>query len=145
MSENTELARAPRSGFGWTLTLKPPATPESTPALSPPAPARAATLTSATAARIEQRIADLALCRERFPALFDPASPRPLAIGIDKQLAALIGADRAGFLLAWWTEWPAYVAAVAAGGYRFHLDGTDAGEISEDHRTNTGRRWRRAP
>jgi hypothetical protein len=129
VSESTERICTSNSGFGWTLRLRLP--PEAEPAQAP-IPTR--TRTPPPAEHIEQRIADLALCRDRFPVLFDAVRPRPLAIGVDKQLAELIGADRAGCLLDWWTQWPAYIAAVAAGGRRFHLDGTEAGEISDEHR-----------
>jgi hypothetical protein len=141
LSENIEQTRVPRSGFGWTLRLKPVPVVGPTPAPSPPVPTCAATLAPAMAARIQQRIADLAFCRDRFPVLFDMTCPQPLAIGVDKRLAALIGDDRAGFLLAWWTRWPAYVAAVAAGGRRYHLDGSEAGEISEEHRRTAAGKW----
>jgi sRNA-binding protein len=94
--------------------------------------------------RIAQRVADLTLCRDRFPALFDLDLPLPLAVGIDKPLGVIIGHDRAAFLLNWWTEWPAYVAAVAAGGCRYRLDGSEAGEISDDHRETAAARIRAA-
>jgi len=83
------------------------------------------------AGRITQRIEYLAECRRRFLVMFDADYPRPLAIGIHKPLGELVGTNRAKFLLEWWTSWPAYIAAVAAGACRYRLDGTDAGEITE--------------
>jgi hypothetical protein len=71
--------------------------------------------------------------------LFDADHPRPLAIGIHKPLGGLIGTNRAKFLLEWWTSWPAYVAAAAAGGCRYNLDGTEADEITEEQRSVAGR------
>jgi hypothetical protein len=156
MSENIAQTRTSRSGFGCTLRLKPPpateptsAPPPSPTTASPPAPARApsSALPPAEAARIAQRVADLALCRERFPAVFDLARPVPLAIGVHKTLAAILSHVRAKYLVIWWTRHPAYVAAVAAGGSRYNLDGTEAGEISEEHRAvaRLGRAGRAKP
>lgn len=81
-----------------------------------------------------RRVADLALCREKFPRLFDIEHPVPLAIHIHKQLGKVIGSKRAKHLLDWWAAWQSYTAAVAAGGSRYNLDGSIAGEVSEAHR-----------
>jgi sRNA-binding protein len=66
--------------------------------------------------------------------VFDAEHPLPLAIGVNKPLAEALGKLRAKRLLEWWTRHPAYKAAVAAGGKRYHLDGAEAGEVSEEHR-----------
>jgi len=143
VSETTERTRAPRPMFTGTLHLpsrsapipEPPAPPVRAPAPPPAAPG---------AGPIARRVADLAECRRRFPVLFDADRPLPLAIGIHKPLAELFSVKRAGFLLKWWTRCPAYVAAVAAGGRRYNLDGTDAGEITEEQRSVAGDRGRGA-
>jgi hypothetical protein len=97
-------------------------------------PPRAAAPTPDPYAR---RTADLAMLREQFPTVFDADHPRPLAIGVREPLAKLLSHRRAGVLLGWWCRRPEYIAAVAAGGARFNLDGSPAGEISEQHRQST--------
>lgn len=72
----------------------------------------------------------------QYPAFDD--SPRPLAIGIDKQIRYALG-GRYGrkpisLVLAWWTRLPDYLRSVARGRPRVNLDGTVAGEVSESHR-----------
>ena len=84
--------------------------------------------------RIAWRIEDLKTCREQFGPLFDPEQPRPLALGIHKQLGKVIGLKRAKRLMEWWTDWAPYVAALAAGGKRYNLDGSEAGEVTEAQR-----------
>lgn len=103
--------------------------------LPPGSPTPGAVEAAAERQRIAWRVADLALCRERYPALFDPDHPVPLAIHIHKsgRLGQLLGIKRAKRLLDWWTSQPAYVAAVAAGGQRLNLDGSSAGEVSPQH------------
>jgi sRNA-binding protein len=66
--------------------------------------------------------------------LFHADRPLPLAIGVHKPLGELLGGKRAKRLLEWWTKSPAYVAAVAAGGCRYSLDGSEAGQVTEEHR-----------
>lgn len=138
MSESTERTSSPRPMFTGTLRLPPrPAPKAEPPALPVKAPAAAA-----GAGRIAARVADLAECRRRFPVLFDADRPLPLAIGVDKPLGELIGVKRADRLLDWWTKWPAYLAAVAAGGCRYNLDGSEAGQVTEvaHHRRTATRR-----
>jgi hypothetical protein len=103
---------------------------------SPPTPA------TAEAQRVAWRIADLAVCRERYPALFDPDHPLPLAIGIHKQLGPVLGVKRAKRLLEWWCgEWRPYTDAVARGGKRYNLDGSEAGEVAEAARIIAREMW----
>jgi hypothetical protein len=86
VSKSTERTRAPRPMFTGTLHLPSRSAPKpAPPALPVKAPAAAA-----GDDRIARRVADLALCRCRFPALFDVDCPRPLAIGIHKSLGAVL-------------------------------------------------------
>ena len=75
------------------------------------------------------RAADLVKCRDWFPLVFNAERPVPLAIGIHAELGPVLGMNRAQRLLHEWTRWRPYVAAVAAGGKRYHLDGSEAGEV----------------
>ena len=130
-------------------TAKPP--PEAKPAAAKPLPKAANPVEPATrgpgptpaetaaieAQRLAWRVADLAHCRERFPVLFDPDHPLPLAIGIHKELGKVLGMKRAMRLLEWWArEWRPYVAAIAAGGRRYNLDGSEADEVTEAARAD---------
>lgn len=83
---------------------------------------------------------------ERYPQCFtrDRDSIRPLAIGIQKPLRADLERDDAfkdtpGWLirqaLALYTRSPAYLEATIAGRPRVALDGSDAGEITEQAQT----------
>lgn len=84
----------------------------------------------------------LALLRSRWPALF--TAPVPLAVGVTHEIRAGLGEARVGEArvsrmqlgraLRFWTRAPGYLAAVAAGQRRRHLDGTDAGEPDEAQR-----------
>jgi hypothetical protein len=106
------------------------------PKLPPPTPAEA------EAQRIAWRVADLAHCRERWPVLFDPDHPLPLAIGIHKQLGPVLGIKRAARLLEWWCRaWRPYGEAVARGGQRYNLDGSEAEEITEQARIIAREMW----
>jgi ProQ/FINO family len=76
--------------------------------------------------------------------------PRPLAIGIDKQIAELVGDQFERWVivkvLRWWCARPDYLQALAGGGERIHLDGSSAGEISDRDRAGAEQRlveWRR--
>jgi hypothetical protein len=140
---DTERTRALRPMFTGTLHLPSRSAPEPespAPSVRAPAPPPVAP----GAGRITRRVADLAECRRRFRAVFDADSPLPLAIGIHKPLGELIGTNRMKFPLEWWTSWPAYVAAIAAGGCWYNLDGTEAGEITEEQRQRHGAATRRA-
>lgn len=79
----------------------------------------------------------------RYPACFsgDPANVRPLAIGIQKPLRADLAGDEAfadtpGWLirqaLALYTRSPAYLEATLARRTRVNLEGSDAGEVSDE-------------
>jgi ProP effector len=83
-----------------------------------------------------ERLALLALLRECGCQVFD--RPQPLAIGIYAELRAFVGdavpAAVSKDLLRRWTLTDAYIAAVADGQPRVHLDGSPAGAVSDDHR-----------
>ena len=87
--------------------------------------------------RREQTREVLALLRARWPEVF--SAPVPLAVGVKHEIRE--GLDEAGVPVAHleralhhWTHRPVYLAAVAAGQRRRHLDGTDAGEPDEAQR-----------
>ena len=87
--------------------------------------------------RREQTHEILAMLRARWPAVF--SAPTPLAVGIEREIKEGLGetrvpAARLGRALHYWTHGPRYLAAVAAGQRRQHLDGTDAGEPDEAQR-----------
>jgi len=79
----------------------------------------------------------LALLRARWPGAF--TTPVPLAIGIVQEIREGLGETRVpseqlGRTLYFWTHGLGYLATVAAGQRRRHLDGTDAGEPDETQR-----------
>lgn len=75
------------------------------------------------------------LLRERYPALFAAADPKPLKIGIHKDLLErhpeldLSGLKRA---LTLYTGRFSYQKLLKAGAVRFDLDGQPAGEVTEE-------------
>ena len=79
------------------------------------------------------------LLAERYPAVFgDFRKPKPLAIGTREKLIAVIdelGVTRREIIVAvkLWTGRLAYQRALAAGGIRYNLDGSENGEIPESH------------
>lgn len=81
------------------------------------------------------------LLAERYPAVFgNVRQPKPLAIGTREKLIAVIeelGVTRREIIVAvkLWTGRLAYQRALAAGGVRYNLDGTENGEIPESHQT----------
>ncbi len=129
-----------------------PSPPEVAPAVASPAqpdPAGAAaypeadqgcepgTREDAAARRRRQTREVLALLRARWPEAF--AAPVPLAIGIVQEIRKGLGethvpAVQLSRAMQFWTRGPGYLATVAAGQRRRHLDGTDAGEPDEAHR-----------
>lgn len=70
------------------------------------------------------------LLASRWPAIFSAA--RPLAIGIDKRVRAILSEDEIStadlrMFFSIWTHRDAYRAALARGDRRVNLDGSDAG------------------
>lgn len=91
----------------------------------------------------DRKFADLLrVLRATCEAFAEP--PRPLAIGIDKQVSALAGGQFErpviGWVLRWWTGRPDYLQALADGAVRINLDGTPAGESSEKDRASAAHR-----
>ena len=140
---------APRHS-GGTLRLRPreqAQVPPAVPALPDPAEVAARKAANvqrereaheaAVVRRREQTREILALLRARWPAVF--SAPVPLAVGIEREIREGLGEERVpsarlGRALHYWTHGPRYLAAVAAGQRRRHLDGTDAGEPDEAQR-----------
>jgi hypothetical protein len=64
--------------------------------------------------------------------------PQPLAVGIRSQIVELVGGQYEEWLIAklcrWWTGRPDYLRAVAEGGRRINLDGSQAGEVTASQR-----------
>jgi hypothetical protein len=111
----------------------PPATPKLTPAQAAKrqeGEQRAAAKARRTAIdALERRMTAVA------PAVFGDM-PMPLKIGIDHDIAALLGAEARrktlGRFLARWTRRADYLRAIASGGPRFGLDGHPAGLVTAD-------------
>ncbi|SEP09647.1 ProQ/FINO family protein [Aquisalimonas asiatica] len=93
--------------------------------------------------RAERTRAFLDQLMEQFPACFtrDREQIRPLAIGIQKSLRDALARnpeteETPGWLvrqaLALYTRSPAYLDATIARRNRIHLDGSDAGEVSDE-------------
>lgn len=76
-----------------------------------------------------------------FPDIFNPIRPKPLALGMTLQLS---NARRSGKLniscaqqkmaMKYWVNRPIYRRAVAGTPFRYNLDGSVFGLISDDHR-----------
>lgn len=67
------------------------------------------------------------------PTLFDRTQPKPLAIGIAtviEQTIPDLAPARLQVFMRWWCSRTNYLEAIAAGGVRFALDGSEAGEVS---------------
>lgn len=94
--------------------------------------------------RAAARNANLAELRARFSVVFDPDHPLPLALRVHHQLRAALGVPRSQVvdLLEWWTAQPAYIAAIAAGGMRRNPDGSEAAQISDEHRAHAEQQLR---
>jgi hypothetical protein len=72
-----------------------------------------------------------------YPAVFNVHAPRPLALGVNWQVAQALGIHPRLIegALARWTDRVNYLAALAdPGSRRFNLDGSDAGEVDAEHR-----------
>ncbi|MFE8048138.1 ProQ/FINO family protein [Brenneria goodwinii] len=73
-----------------------------------------------------------------WPDAFNLEKPRPLAIGIDKALAAdierrqLSGVGSLRFSLGLYIHRSAYIKALAAGGQRYDLNGNPQGEVTAE-------------
>lgn len=73
-----------------------------------------------------------------WPDAFNLENPRPLAIGIDKALAAdiecrqLSGAGSLRFSLGLYVHRSAYIKALAAGGQRYDLNGKPQGDVTAE-------------
>lgn len=82
----------------------------------------------------------LELLITHWPEVFSLTTPRPLTVGIDKQIAAdmdarsLTGAGKIRAAIAMYTRRIAYLKALAAGGGRFNLQGEPAGEVTPEQR-----------
>ena len=63
--------------------------------------------------------------------------PVPLAVGIRRQVLDLAGDEVSwndiAAVLRRWTSRYDYIATIAAGGQRFNLDGSPAGEVTPEH------------
>jgi sRNA-binding protein len=83
------------------------------------------------------------LC-EKAPNAFGDPPPGPLALGIRDQLEARFGLTRTETraFLRWYTARPAYFEAVARGGRRINLDGTEAEPVAPEHCESA--KWRLA-
>jgi ProP effector len=91
--------------------------------------------------RIARRVAALDLLSGLAPDVFDIERPKPLAIGIDRELIAFgMEQEAIGDALRWWTKRPGYFRALAAGGPRYALDGSEAGVVSDEDSSSAGKR-----
>jgi len=169
----SNLGRGPRARQAAAPVTPKPATParSATPA-PPPKPAKAKAVqqkqpkspeqVAKAAANIERdrqqhyeaigrraaaRDANFAELRARFSLVFDPDRPLPLALRVHHKLRAALGVPRSQVidLLEWWTAQPGYIAAIAAGGMRRNLDGSEAGEIGDEHRAHAEKQLKQAP
>lgn len=92
---------------------------------------------------IKKTLPALLLLQERFPAAFDKPR-RPLAVGIREEIRAAIPVEelpdqKLQQALASHTGRITYLqACLADGARRVHLDGSDAGEVTEDGRRIAG-------
>ena len=110
-----------------------------------PAEVEARTQREMAAARERRRAArsaNLALLIERFPIVFNPEKPLPLAIGSHKAIRAAFGLPWSQLedLIRWWTIRPEYLAALVAGGPRYSLDGSEGGVVAESERASADQR-----
>jgi hypothetical protein len=66
--------------------------------------------------------------------VFDHTAPKPLAIGILADVQAKLGCghNAAKQFMAWWARKKPYQRALAAGGPRYGLDGTEAGLVTAE-------------
>jgi len=108
----------------------------------PPAPASAKLSRDELNARRESRLAILAALRELGCAGFGN-EPFPLAIGIDKDLRALLdGAftpEAIGAFIHWWVTRNPYLEALSRGDPRRDLDGIVTSEATPEHQAGARR------
>ncbi|QGU14031.1 proQ/FINO family protein [Leclercia sp. 119287] len=80
----------------------------------------------------------LELLVTHWPEVFSLTTPRPLAVGIDKQIAAdmdarsLTGAGKVRAAIAMYTRRIGYLKALIAGGARYNLAGEPVGEVTPE-------------
>jgi hypothetical protein len=99
---------------------------------------RARRVFNLTDAEIAERVATLARAKAMFPAVFGD-EPKPLAIGTGAKLreALNVSEQAIGLMMVWWVTRPDYTRAVAApASQRWNLDGTVAGDVSDEHRAD---------
>ena len=71
---------------------------------------------------------------DKYPGAFDLEHPKPLALGIHKQLAETFKPGCAYRLVGCYTKRRKYLQAVASpGSYRINLDGSIADPVSGEH------------
>jgi sRNA-binding protein len=98
-------------------------------------------MTESNAAATDRIRAQLA---ERWPALFNPQKPAPLAIGINDALLAALPDITAGQLrrvLGGWCSRPRYLAALTAGADRHGLEGVQ-GAVTEEQAADAAERFK---
>lgn len=77
-----------------------------------------------------------AAATEAFPEIFDPRDPKPLAVGVHRQLKdALsdISMTQIRAFLRQWTRRPAYLKAIVEGEQRLDLNAQTTEQIDPDH------------
>ena len=81
-----------------------------------------------------------------WPDLFNREAPLPLAIGIHKEIKAMLPeAPTKGIsgFLSWWTARKPYLKAVIKGGPRWQLNTCKAGEVAPDEQKQAAERLER--
>lgn len=89
--------------------------------------------------RVREQFLTILRNREKIPdSMFDRANPKPLAIGIDKELKQeilLATTKEVQIFLIWWCNRKAYFRSVIAeDSVRHHLDGSTAAAITAEER-----------
>lgn len=89
----------------------------------------------------------LAQLAQHYPALFDPASPKPLALGVHKAMSADSGLSRTRIRrgLRVWTNTPEYLQALAKGGPRHGIDRQHSGDVTEWEQAQAVKRLKEMP
>jgi ProQ/FINO family len=143
--ESPVKARRPTLRLPGQAPPLPPSAPEPVTTLEPAEARARQQRTEAEERRIATRQANLARLVELFPVVFDVDAPRPLAIGCNRQLRAALAIpwSQVDAVLWWWTRRSEYHAAIAAGGFRYNLDGSVAGTVADEHRAMAQRQIQR--